>query len=49
MVIASTASTIEGIIPYVILAAVIAFFVVRLVAGPLADFLSRKRKSEHRD
>ncbi len=48
MNIASTTSTIEGIIPYVILAGVVAFILSRLAAGPLADLLShaRKRKDE---
>jgi hypothetical protein len=46
MIVASTTSTIEGIIPYVILAGVVAFILSRLADGPLADLLSRTRKRE---
>lgn len=49
MIIASTLSTIEAIIPYLILASVVIFIVIRLVAVPLVDFLwrARRRKNEH--
>lgn len=48
MIIASTVSTIEAVIPYLVLATVAAFILLRLV-GPLVDGLwrSRKRKNEH--
>lgn len=49
MVIASTLTTIEAVIPYLILAAVIVFIGFRLVVAPLVDFLrrARKRQNEH--
>ncbi|HEU5439697.1 MAG TPA: hypothetical protein VFU88_10440 [Ktedonobacterales bacterium] len=49
MIIASTLSTIEAIIPYLIAAGVVVFIILRLVGAPLADLLghARKRKNEH--
>ncbi len=51
MIVASALSTIEGIIPYLILACVVLFFIVRLVVMPLVDALvrARQRKDEHRE
>jgi len=48
MAIASTISTIEGIIPWLILAGVIIFISIRLVIGPLVAQVvrARKRKNE---
>lgn len=52
MMIASTLSTIEAVIPYLILAGVIVFILLRLVGVSLVDVLvhalhARKRKNEH--
>lgn len=46
MFVASTLSTIEAVIPYVILAVVVVFFLLRLVVMPLIEFMIRAR---HRD
>ncbi len=48
MISASTLSTIEAIIPYLILAGIGAFFILRLVV-PLVDHVwhAGKRKNEH--
>ena len=48
MVVASTLSTIEGVIPYVILAGVVLFILLRLVVMPLVDFLVRARRDNQR-
>jgi hypothetical protein len=47
MIVASTLSTIEGVIPYVILAGVVVFFLLRLVVLPLVDFLVRARRRDN--
>ncbi len=51
MISASTLSTIEAVIPYLILAGVVVFIVLRLVVAPLVDSVrhARKRKNEHTD
>jgi hypothetical protein len=50
VIIASTASTFENIIPWVVLAIVVIYVVLRQVVGPLLDSLqARKRKNEHTD
>lgn len=49
MILASTLSTIEAVIPYLILAGVIVFIVLRLVGVSLADLIGQilNRKKEH--
>lgn len=49
MIIASLLSTIEAVVPYLILASVIVFIITRLVVIPLVDLLwrARRRKNEH--
>ena len=49
MILASTLSTIEAVIPYLILAGVIAFIILRLVGVSLIDLIWQafKRKNEH--
>lgn len=49
MIIASTLSTIEAIVPYLILAGVVVFIILRLFGIPIVDLLwhARKRKNEH--
>lgn len=49
MILASTLSTIEAVIPYLILAGVIVFIVLRLVGVSLVDLIGQilKRKKEH--
>lgn len=47
MIVASTLSTIEGVIPYVILAGVVFFFLLRLVVMPLIDILVRARRRDN--
>jgi hypothetical protein len=49
MMIASTLSTVEAVIPYVILASVAVFIALRLVVGPLVDLLRRARKGKRED
>jgi hypothetical protein len=49
MVAVSTLSTVEAIIPYLVLAGVVVFIALRVVVFPLVDLLlqARKRKNEH--
>lgn len=47
MMLASTVSTIEAVIPYLILAGVIVFIALRLVGVSLVDVLERARRRKN--
>lgn len=46
MIVASTLSTIEAVIPYLILSGVVLLIAVRLVVGPLVEHLRHARQRE---